>query len=191
MDLRFQPSLIQEVIDAFIEKTEREGDPTFYKEFHELADPIYENFPLDDREPEFQKLYQYLFGHWGFADIIDHAFDELPELKGRIGITLVRGVLKEDQESVDILRKWGTVEEDLAKQFESRASRESGSSFCPGASMIRRCPASAVTSSCTLRTCSIRPFSMTRTSRLGTPLARKVSSWPGIESCGVSRSIVA
>src|SRR2546425_5136432 len=55
MELRFQPSLIQEVIDAFIEKTEREGDPTFYKEFHELADPIYENFPLDDREPEFQK----------------------------------------------------------------------------------------------------------------------------------------
>src|SRR5439155_890746 len=54
MDLRFQPSLIQEVIDAFIEKTEREGDPTFYKEFHELADPIYENFPLDDREPEFK-----------------------------------------------------------------------------------------------------------------------------------------
>src|SRR6266581_424136 len=109
MELRFQPSLIQEVIDAFIEKTEREGDPTFYKEFHELADPIYENFPLDDREPEFQKLYQYLFGHWGFADIIDNAFNEFSELKGRIGITLVRGVLKEDQESVDILRKWGTV----------------------------------------------------------------------------------
>jgi hypothetical protein len=120
MELRFQPSLIQEVIDAFIEKTEREGDPTFYKEFHELADPIYENFPLDDREPEFQKLYQYLFGHWGFADIIDNSFNEFPALKERIGITLVRGVLKEDQESVDILRKWGTVEEDLAKQFESK-----------------------------------------------------------------------
>src|SRR6059036_578519 len=156
MELRFQPSLIQEVIDAFIEKTEREGDPTFYKEFHELADPIYENFPLDDREPEFQKLYQYLFGHWGFADIIDNAFNEFSELKGRIGITLVRGVLKEDQESVDILRKWGTVEEDLAKQFESKGLKGVGISFCPGASMIQRCPASAATSSCTLRTCSTR-----------------------------------
>ena len=131
MDLRFQPSLIQEVIDAFIEKTEREGDPTFYKEFHELADPIYENFPLDDREPEFQKLYQYLFGHWGFADIIDNAFNEFPELKGRIGITLVRGVLKEDQESVDILRKWGTVEEDLAKQFEAKGLKGVGIKLLP------------------------------------------------------------
>jgi len=34
MELRFQPALIQEVIDAFIEKTEREGVPPFYKEFH-------------------------------------------------------------------------------------------------------------------------------------------------------------
>ena len=120
MELRFQPALIQEVIDAFIEKTEREGDPTFYKEFHELADPIYENLPLDDREPEFQKLYQYLFGHWGFAEIIRETFDEFPELRDRIGITLVRGVLKEDQESVDLMRKWGTVEEDLAKKFEAK-----------------------------------------------------------------------
>jgi len=52
MELRFQPALIQEVIDAFIEKTEREGDPTYYEEFHGLADPIYENLPLDEREPE-------------------------------------------------------------------------------------------------------------------------------------------
>ena len=39
MELRFQPALLQEVIDSFVEKTEREGDPTYYKEFHELADP--------------------------------------------------------------------------------------------------------------------------------------------------------
>ncbi len=131
MELRFQPALIQEVIDAFIEKTEREGDPTFYKEFHELADPIYENFPLDDREPEFQKLYQYLFGHWGFADIIQEAFKEFPDLRDRIGITLVRGVLKEDQEAVDVLRKWGTVEEDLAKQFEAKGLKGVGIKLLP------------------------------------------------------------
>src|SRR5947199_335551 len=131
MELRFQPSLIQEVIDAFIEKTEREGDPPVYREFHETASPIYENLPLDDRDPEFQKLYQYLFGHWGFADIIDNAFNEFPELKERIGITLVRGVLKEDQESVDILRKWGTVEEDLAKQFEAKGLKGVGIKLLP------------------------------------------------------------
>src|SRR5437899_12382955 len=120
MELRFRRSLIQEVIDAFIEKTEREGDPTFYKEFHELADPIYENFPLDDREPEFQKLYQYLFGHWGIEDIIDNAFSEFTELKGRIGITLVLGVLKEDSYYVVIFRKWGTLDADLAIQSDAK-----------------------------------------------------------------------
>ena len=51
MDIRFQPALLQEVIDSFAEKTEREGDPTYYNEFHEVADPIYEKFSLDDREP--------------------------------------------------------------------------------------------------------------------------------------------
>src|SRR5438093_9104999 len=153
MELRFQPALIQEVIDAFIEKTEREGDPTFYKEFHELADPIYENFPLDDREPEFQKLYQYLFGHWGFADIIDNAFSEFPELKGRIGITLVRGVLKEDQESVDILRKWGTSKRRLPSSFEARGSKGAGLRLCPRRSMNRRFPGFCVHNTLPIRTC--------------------------------------
>ena len=122
---------LQEVIDSFVEKTEREGDPTYYKEFHELADPIYEKFSLDDRESEFKKLYQYLFGIWGFSDIIRNAFDEFPSLKEKIGIVLIRGVLKEDQESVDILRKWGTVEEDLAKQFEAKGLKGVGIKLLP------------------------------------------------------------
>src|ERR1044072_5127189 len=92
MELRFQPALLQEVIDSFFEKTEREGDPTYYKEFHELADPIYEKFTLDDCESEFQKLYQYLFGIWGFSDIIRDAFNEYPLLKERIGIVLVKEI---------------------------------------------------------------------------------------------------
>ena len=95
MEIRFQPALLQEVIDSFVEKTEREGDPTYYKEFHELADPIYEKFSLDDRESEFKKLYQYLFGIWGFSDIIRNAFDEFAPLRDKIGIVLIRGVLKE------------------------------------------------------------------------------------------------
>src|SRR6476646_5180160 len=122
MELRFQPALLQEVIDSFVEKTEREGDPTYYKEFHELADPIYEKFTLDDRESEFKKLYQYLFGTWGFSDIIRDAFSEYP---------LVKEVLKEDQEGVDILRKWGSVEQDMAKQFEEKGLKGVGIKLIP------------------------------------------------------------
>lgn len=131
MEIRFQPALLQEVVDSFAEKTEREGDPTYYNEFHQFADPIYEQFSLDDREPEFKKLYQYLFGKWGFADIIRQAFDEFPDLKEKIGIVLVKGVLKEDQEGVDILRKWGTVEQRLAKQFEEQGKKGVGIKLIP------------------------------------------------------------
>ncbi|MGH7228734.1 MAG: hypothetical protein ACREIH_05900 [Nitrospiraceae bacterium] len=131
MEIRFQPALLQEVIDSFIEKTEREGDPTYYKEFHEVADPIYEKFSLDDREPEFKKLYQYLFGIWGFSDIVRDAFNEFPALKEKIGIVLVKGVLKEDQEGVDILRKWGSVERELAKEFEDKGLKGVGIKLIP------------------------------------------------------------
>ncbi len=131
MEIRFQPALLQEVIDSFVEKTEREGDPSYYKEFHELADPVYEKFALDDREPEFKKLYQYLFGIWGFADIIRDAFNEFPALRERIGIVLVKGVLKEDQEGVDILRKWGSVEHELAEQFEAKGLKGVGIKLIP------------------------------------------------------------
>ncbi|MBI3603351.1 MAG: hypothetical protein HY205_02755 [Nitrospirae bacterium] len=131
MEIRFQPALLQEVIDSFVEKTEREGDPTYYKEFHELADPIYERFTLDDREAEFKKLYQYFFGTWGFSDIIRDAFEEFPSLKERVGIVLIKGVLKEDQEGVDILRKWGSVEQDLAKQFEDQGLKGVGIKLIP------------------------------------------------------------
>ena len=40
MEIRFQPALLQEVIDSFAEKTEREGDPTYFNEF-----PLH--FPTD------------------------------------------------------------------------------------------------------------------------------------------------
>ena len=94
MELRFQPALLQEVIDSFVEKTEREGDPTYYKEFHELADPIYEKFTLDDRESEFKKLYQYIFGTWGFSDIIRDAFNEYPLSKRRSASCLSKACSK-------------------------------------------------------------------------------------------------
>ena len=108
MEIRFQPALLQEVIDSFAEKTEREGDPTYYNEFHELADPIYEKFSLDDRDPEFKRLYQHLFAKWGFADILRDGFDDFPALRDKTGIVLVRGVLKEDQEGVDVLSQMGS-----------------------------------------------------------------------------------
>ncbi|MBH0180482.1 MAG: hypothetical protein HP490_02060, partial [Nitrospira sp.] len=122
MEIRFQPALLQEVIDSFVEKTEREGDPTYYKEFHEHADPIYEKFMLEDREGEFKKLYQYLFGTWGFSDIVRDSL---------VGIVLVKGVLKEDQEGVDILRKWGSVEKELAREFEEKGLKGVGIKLIP------------------------------------------------------------
>ena len=173
MDLRFQPALLQEVIDSFVEKTEREGDPTYYKEFHELADPIYEKFTLDDRESEFKKLYQYMFGTWGFSDIIRDAFNEYPLLKERVGIVLVKGVLKEDQEGVDILRKWGSVEHEMAREFEEKGLKGVGLSSFHADSMILHLPVIAAMSCCISRTCWIRSSGTIRTRKWDRIQAKK------------------
>lgn len=62
----------------------------------------------------------------GFSDIVRDSFNEYPLLKQKVGIVLVKGVLKEDQEGVDILRKWGSVEKDLAKEFEDKGMKGVG-----------------------------------------------------------------
>ena len=87
----FSPHCCKRSLTRSSKRREREGDPTYYKEFHELADPIYEKFTLDDRESEFKKLYQYMFRTWGFSDIIRDAFNEYPLVKERVGIVLVKG----------------------------------------------------------------------------------------------------
>src|SRR5207237_1746673 len=60
-----------------------------------------------------------------------NAFDEFPPLRDKIGIVLVKVVLKEDQEGVDILRKWGSVEQELAKEFEEKGLKGVGIKLIP------------------------------------------------------------
>ena len=72
-----------------------------------------------------------MFAKWGFTDILTDAFVEFPDLREKVGIVLVRGVLKEDQEGVDVLRRWGIVEEKLAKKFEEKGLKGVGIKLIP------------------------------------------------------------
>ena len=75
MEIRFQPALLQEVIDSFVEKTEREGDPTYYKEFHDMP-TRFTKYMLEDREAEF-KVVSIPFRHLGFSDIVRDSFKSI------------------------------------------------------------------------------------------------------------------
>ena len=101
------------------------------KEFHELADPIYEKFTLDDREAEFKKLYQYLFGIWGFPTSSVTPSTNFPTLKARWESSWSRNCAEGGSGGRRRFAKWGSVEHDLAKQFEEKGLKGVGIKLIP------------------------------------------------------------
>ena len=56
MKLEFDPSLIEEVIFGELKAREQKGDFSFTLEYHSCIDPVYENFPSDERPSQFKKI---------------------------------------------------------------------------------------------------------------------------------------
>ena len=56
MRLEFDPSLIEEVIFGELKAREAKGDFAFTLEYHSCIDPVYENFPLEERPSQFKKI---------------------------------------------------------------------------------------------------------------------------------------
>ncbi|MCF6157918.1 MAG: hypothetical protein E3K32_04955 [wastewater metagenome] len=84
MNLEFDPGLIEEVIFRELKIREERGDFTLTEEYHSLTDPIYDNFPLDERSAEFKKIDWNFFKKLGFLDFFKVAFDEFPEFKEKV-----------------------------------------------------------------------------------------------------------
>ena len=83
MKLEFDPSLIEEVIFGELKAREEKGDFSFTLEYHSCIDPVYENFPLDERPSQFKKIEWDFFKKLEFPKAIKEIFDEFPELEGR------------------------------------------------------------------------------------------------------------
>jgi hypothetical protein len=84
MKLEFDPNLIEEVIFGELKAREGRGDFTLTNEYHSLTDPVYENFPLDERPARFRKIEWDFFRKLGFSKIIMEIFDEFPDLEGKV-----------------------------------------------------------------------------------------------------------
>lgn len=84
MKLEFDPNLVEEVIFRELKTKEESGDFTFTNEYHSLMDPVYENFPLDERPAEFKKIEWDFFRKFGFFNLVKEIFDEFPELEEKV-----------------------------------------------------------------------------------------------------------
>ncbi|MGQ3684806.1 MAG: hypothetical protein ACUBOA_07365 [Candidatus Loosdrechtia sp.] len=84
MNLEFDPNLIEEVIFGELKAREERGDFTLTTEYHSFTDPVYENFPLDERPGQFRKIEWDFFRKLGFFQTIKEIFDEFPGLEERV-----------------------------------------------------------------------------------------------------------
>lgn len=84
MRLEFDPSLIEEVIFRELKAREERGDFKFILEYHSCIDPVYENFPLEERPSQFKKIEWDFFKKIEFPKAVKEIFDEFPELEGRV-----------------------------------------------------------------------------------------------------------
>lgn len=83
MKLEYDPGLIEEVIFRELKASEEKGDFAFTLEYHSSADPVYENFPSEERASQFRKIEWDFFKKLEFPKVIKEIFDEFPEFEGR------------------------------------------------------------------------------------------------------------
>lgn len=96
----YDPSLTEEVVFDELKGREREGDLGFFREYHAVADPIYEKTPRD-REAEFGKIHAKFFSDLGFTGMIEKALLEFPML-GTVEKVFVGKAITSRQEVADL-----------------------------------------------------------------------------------------
>jgi len=104
MNVRYEPSLIEEVVLLEVKRREEEGDFRLFREYHALADPLYEKLSLDRREAAFEKLNRKLFLKCGFGEVIVKAWEEFPRLTESIEEVFVGKAITWREEGSDLSR---------------------------------------------------------------------------------------
>lgn len=81
MKIEYDPGLIEEVIFGELKAREGKGDFALTAEYHSYTDPVYENFPLDERSSQFRKIEWDFFNKLGLPKFIKEIFDEFPDIE--------------------------------------------------------------------------------------------------------------
>lgn len=82
MSLVFDSQLLEETVSLEIRRREEQGDPSLLQEYHELGDPIYESFPLEERDQQFEKLHLKFFHKLGLGEGLKKVLAEFPTING-------------------------------------------------------------------------------------------------------------
>ena len=104
MKIEYDPSLIEEVIFRELKAREEKGDYSLTVEYHSFTDPVYENFPLDERPAQFKKIEWDFFKKLGFPKVITEVFDEFPEIEGKVAGGVIAKALNPFDEGSNLIK---------------------------------------------------------------------------------------
>lgn len=76
MKIEYDPGLIEAVIFRELAGREAKGDFMLTEEYHSFTDPVYENFPADERPAQFKKIEWDFFVKLGFPKVPQEIFSE-------------------------------------------------------------------------------------------------------------------
>ncbi len=107
MTIRYEPSLMEEVVLRELRQLEEKGDLRPTQKYHALADPIYERIPANARgnrrEVEFENIHKKFFQEFGFLEPMEKALLEFPAL-GAVEEVFVKKAARQGEQWADLGR---------------------------------------------------------------------------------------
>lgn len=104
MKIRFDPLLTEAVILQEISRRQEAGDSVPFRDYHLAADPLY-YCTHDAREAGLQRLHTLFFERLGFAQSVQQALDEFPEIEARASEVIVALAATSHDEGADLGRE--------------------------------------------------------------------------------------
>lgn len=107
--IEYDPKLTEEIVSQELKRLEIEGEMRAPDEFRRMCDPIYDKYPLSDRddvdfEDAFRGIYRRFFKTLGYEDIVLSALAEYPVIDEHVGEILVKVCYAEEKEEANLLK---------------------------------------------------------------------------------------
>lgn len=98
--LRIEPQLLETLVAAELDRAERAGERALVRDYHSLADPLYERLAPEERENAFAQIHLVWFDQRGWREWFAELWAEFPELGRAEGLLVLAARHKQDEGAV-------------------------------------------------------------------------------------------
>lgn len=108
--IEYDPRLTEEIVSQGIKNLEQEGNMRIPDQFREACDPIYDQYPIADRddigfEDAFRGIYLRFFKILGYEEIVRSALSEYPVIDEKVGEIVVKVCYAVEKEEANLAKR--------------------------------------------------------------------------------------